>query len=355
MTTYIFLLICIFFSAFYLGWGFIFLPQERWQMFASIPLKRTDEGHWQGINLTFYGFLSANAYLIGIAALIFLLSSVSVPLYPLLALALCLLGVCIPASSLVARWVEGKAHTFTVGGAVFIGIITAPWIITAINGASAYLNAAPSLPVLPCLAAMGIAYAFGEGFGRLACISFGCCYGKPIYTCSPFYQALFSRFNLIFEGATKKVSYAGNLEGQPLVPIQIITAVLYVATGLAATAFFLYGYFLIAFLLSGITTQGWRIVSETLRADYRGERKFSAYQWMGLISVGYIILTGAFTVWLSLPVSELTAHIGAGLSIFWNPLVLLALQAVWLLMFLYTGCSSVTGANLSFYVKRERI
>ncbi|MFN2257308.1 MAG: prolipoprotein diacylglyceryl transferase [Desulfuromonadaceae bacterium] len=355
MTTFGFMFMCIFFSILYLGWGFIYLPHERWQMLASIPLRRNHEGHWEGINLTFYGFLSANAYLLSIAVLVFLLSSVSVPLSPLFSLALCLLGVCVPASSLIARWVEGKAHTFTVGGAVFIGIISAPWIITGINRISVgFLNADP-LPLLPCLAAMGIAYAFGEGFGRLACISFGCCYGRTVSASHPLFQHLFSRFNLVFGGATKKVSYAGHLEGQPLVPVQALTAVLYVSTALTATALFLYSYFLAAFILCGITTQGWRIVSETMRADYRGEQKFSAYQWMGLISIIYISLIGVFNGWLSSALAVSAPQIGAGLSVFWNPAVLLTLQVLWLMMFLYTGCSSVTGSNLSFHVRRERV
>jgi hypothetical protein len=355
----VFFLICTCFSALYLGWGFIYLPQERWQMLASIPLQRSHEGHWQGINLTFYGLLTANAYLLSTTMLVFLLSSVNVPLYPLLALVLCLLGVCVPASSLVARWVEGKAHTFTVGGAVFVGILTAPWIIVAINRISASMHNVEHLPLLPCLAAMGIAYAYGEGFGRLACISFGCCYGKAVYTCPSFFQFLFARFNLVFKGATKKVSYAGNLEGQPLVPIQFITAILYVATALGATLLFLYTHFLAAFILAGLVTQGWRIISETLRADHRGEQNISAYQWMGIVSMGYILIFGILTAtadgWLNSTALSISAEIGAGLNALWNPLVLIALQLLWWAMFLYTGCSSVTGSNVSFHVKRERV
>lgn len=359
MSIPLFLFICTCLSSFYLGWGFIYLPQERWQMLASIPLRRTHEGHWQGVNLTFYGLLTANAYLFSTAMLLFLLSSVNVSLFPLLALALCLLGVCVPASSLVARWVEGKAHTFTVGGAVFIGILTAPWIIVGINRISASMHNTEPLPLLPCLAAMSIAYTYGEGFGRLACISFGCCYGKSVCTCPPLFQHLFSRFNLVFEGTTKKVSYAGNLEGQPLVPIQFITAVLYIATALGATLLFLYAHFLAAFLLAGMVTQSWRIISEILRADYRGEQKFSAYQWMGLVSIGYILFTGVLTAtangWANSITGNINADIVAGLNVFWNPLVLITLQLLWWVMFLYTGCSSVTGSSVSFHVKRERV
>jgi hypothetical protein len=36
------------------------------------------------------------------------------------------------------------------------------------------------MPIVPALAAVMIAYTFGEALGRLACISFGCCYGVSI-------------------------------------------------------------------------------------------------------------------------------------------------------------------------------
>jgi len=44
-----------------------------------------------------------------------------------------------------------------------------------------------------------------------------------------------------------------------------------------------------------------------------------------------------------------------GLQNLWQPEILILLQCVWLVMFLYTGRSMVTGANLSFHVHSERI
>jgi hypothetical protein len=122
---------------------------------------------------------------------------------------------------------------------------------------------------------------------------------------------------------------------------------------------FLYTHFLAAFILAGLVTQGWRIISETLRADHRGEQNISAYQWMGIVSMGYILIFGILTAtadgWLNSTALSISAEIGAGLNALWNPLVLIALQLLWWAMFLYTGCSSVTGSNVSFHVKRERV
>jgi hypothetical protein len=201
------------------------------------------------------------------------------------------------------------------------------------------------------LAALGIAYAMGEGLGRLACISFGCCYGKPIHQCGTVGRLLFSHFNFVFYGKTKKISYASGLMGQPVVPIQALTAMLYVSAALVGTLLFLSANYRSAFLLTALITQGWRIYSETLRADYRGDQAFSVYQWMGVIGMLYVILVSAL---LSSTISVLP-QITSGVRALWNPTIILSVQGVWLLLFWYTGKSSVTGSRLSFYVHHSRI
>lgn len=327
--------------------GCRYLPGERWQMLAAVPVKTEGTGSWQGFNLTWYGLLTANAYVMALLMLIILLRSVAIELVPLLILAILLLAICVPASRWVAKVVEGKAHTFTVGGAVFVGVIVAPWLIGLIN----LSGDAPRLPMQATLAALGIAYAMGEGLGRLACISFGCCYGKPLSDCSSLLRKLFQRYHFVFYGENKKISYASGLQGQPVVPIQAITAILYVVVSVIGSGLFLLGHYQWAFMLTAVVTQGWRVFSEVLRADYRGNQRFSAYQWMGVVGMAYVVIVA----WL-VPVSEpLTAQIGNGLAALWSPLVLLSLQAVWLVIFWYTGKSTVTGATLSFFVHDERI
>jgi hypothetical protein len=210
---------------------------------------------------------------------------------------------------------------------------------------------AVAIPFVPSLAALAVAYAFGEGIGRLACISFGCCYGKSLDRCSPVIQRLFLRRAFTFYGATRKAVYAGNLEGTPLLPIQAVTSVIYLVTGLTGFYLFLSLRFAAAALLTLSVTQGWRVISEQFRADYRGERTFSTYQIMGVIGVAGAALLIALT-----PATiGLTADIIAGLAALWTPGMLLALQGLWLIIFLYTGRSSVTGAHLSFHVHADRI
>ncbi|WP_321531830.1 prolipoprotein diacylglyceryl transferase family protein [uncultured Desulfuromonas sp.] len=327
--------------------GCRYLPAERWQVLAAVPVKTEGTGSWHGFNLTWYGLLTANAYVMALLMLIILLRSVAIELAPLLILAILLLGLCVPASRWVAKVVEGKAHTFTVGGAVFVGIVAAPWLIFLIN----LSGETPRLPMLATLAALGIAYAMGEGLGRLACISFGCCYGKPLSDCSAPLRKVFQRFHFVFHGENKKISYASGLQGQPVVPIQAITAILYVAVAVIGSALFLLGHYSWAFMLTAVVTQGWRVFSEVLRADYRGNQRFSAYQWMGGVGMAYVVAVA----WLVPGGATLTAHIGAGLASLWSPLVVLSLQAVWVVIFWYTGKSTVTGATMSFFVHDERI
>jgi len=328
-----------------LYWGFRCLPHRQWQIWATVPSYDRLSESWQGINLTWYGLLTASANLTALTVSFCLLGSLGISRTAMVVLACALLAGCLPASRWVARLVEGKSHTFTVGGAVFVGFVLAPCIIAILNA----LKGRP-LPMLPTLTALAIGYAFGEGIGRLACISYGCCYGKPLGECGPLLRKLFGRFHFVFRGETKKIAYASGLDGQAVVPIQALTALLFCLTGLAGTALFLAGHYGFAFLLVCLVTQGWRVFSEMLRADYRGRGKLSAYQIMGLLllpyAVGLVLYYAAFP---ALP------DLSMGLAALWHPAVLLALQAGWLIMFLFFGRSEVTGANLSFFVRQDRI
>ncbi|BCS53373.1 prolipoprotein diacylglyceryl transferase family protein [Geobacter sp. SVR] len=334
----------------YLWWGFRCLPAEQWQIFAAVPAARQEQGSWQGINFTWYGLLTANAYLVAVTVLLVLLGAVGVPPLGIALLAVALLACCVPASRLVARLVEKKAHTFTVGGAVFVGILVTPLAIELVNR-TAGNRFFFQIPVMAAYAAIAIAYAFGEGLGRLACISFGCCYGKPLAATSGWLRRLFTGRCFIFSGSTKKIAYADDMEATEVIPIQAVTAVLYSACGLLATGLYLASYYSAAFLTATIVTQGWRSCSEFFRADYRGGGKISAYQIMGLIGVLYAIAAACLLG--SEPL--LPPDMAEGLESLWSPAVLLFLQSIWLVIFLYTGRSTVTGAILTFHVHRDRV
>src|SRR5262249_28008774 len=137
--------------------------------------------------------------------------------------------------------------------------------------------------MIPLVAALAIACVLGEGMGRLACISFGCCYGKPLEDLGQLAQRTFGRLAFSFQGKTRKIAYASGLRGVPVVPIQAITAGVLSLLGLIATWLFLNGRITAALVVAVSGNGLWRILSERLRADYRGGRKLSAYQWMSLV------------------------------------------------------------------------
>ncbi len=346
---FIIVLAALFVSLF--AWAFRKLPQERWQFLAVLPMGKTTAGEWQGLNLTFYGFFQATSNALAAVIAFTLLGAIGVTATAVFALIAITFALCWPASKIIARVVEKKAHTFTVGGAVFAGGLMAPWIIESLNATQAGALGG-EIPVVPALAAMSVAYAYGEGLGRLGCISFGCCYGKSIDQLSPRMRRLFESFSFTFAGATKKVAYEGSLEGIRVAPIQAITAVVFIIIALAGAYLFLKSYFTASLLFASAGTQAWRFLSEKMRADMRGKaQKISAYQVMALLMAPY-----AAAVVLHFPSGQTeTPEIAAGLGLLWNPAVLLFCQALWLAVFLITGRSMVTGSTLSFFVRADRI
>ncbi len=332
-----------------LRWAFRTLPGEKWQILAAFPSHKSDTGHWHGTNLTSYGLIVACSHLLAALLTLVLLGAIDVSLSGASLLLLIMLLLVLPASKLIALIVEKKSATFTVGGASFVGIIMAPWI--AHLGNSLGQTHGVRIPIIATLAVFAIAYAFGEGFGRLGCVTFGCCYGKPLEGCHPRVQKIFQHYHFVFTGHTKKITYAGNMEGLKVVPIQAITSVVYVVTGLLGTWLFLSAYYSPALLLTLSVTQLWRTFSETWRADYRGTGRISAYQIMALISVVYTLLA----VWWLPTETTRAPDLVQGLKSLWQPGAIVFLQLLWVGTFVYYGRSLVTRSQLSFHVCEEHI
>jgi hypothetical protein len=331
-------------------WAFKKLPDERWQFLASVPVMKDADGRWRGLNFTYYGLLTANALVFGLALLIMLLGSLRIPIAVTLTVILAVLAVCLPAARWVATLVEGKSCTFTVAGAFFVGIFVTPAVLQLLNYFLSLTESAP-VPIVPALAAVMIAYAFGEGLGRLACISFGCCYGVTVPEVPRFLRHAFDRWHFVFSGDMKKISYSSGLAGKQVIPIQAITCLIYIGIGLAATLLFLHARFVAAFVASMSVTQGWRALSELLRADFRGEGKISKYQLMGIVAIPFaVILT------MLLPTEgTMVPQLDAGIDSIWRLEVFLLLQAIWVTVFMMFGKSMVTGAQISFHLHHDRI
>jgi hypothetical protein len=328
-------------------WGFKTLPQERWQMIAAVPVIKDRDGEWRGMNLTFYGFFSATGSIFGMALALLLLASMRVSMPVAVILVAGMIVLCLPASRLVAAVVEKKSNTYTIAGAAFVAAILLPPVLWF--GGKYLAGWGLALYAVPTLAAAAIAYALAEAIGRLACMSFGCCYGMPLKDASPRLAKLFRRFHTVFHGETKKAAYASGLQHEPLIPVQALTSVVFTWSGLVGLVFFVMQYWRLALIVPVVGTWGWRAIAENLRADHRGNTRISIYQMMSIVALVY--LAGAAFL---LPASGPAPDLIIGLSAVAKLPVFLVLQGLWVLMFLFYGRSRVTASVLSFHVVAER-
>jgi hypothetical protein len=331
-------------------WAFKKLPHENWQIMCAIPIAKQDQGSWRGLNVTYYGLIVAGAVVIGAALIIILTGAIGVPPVMTAITLLIMLALCGPAAKILALVVERKRHTLTIGGAAFVGVLASPFAVTLTN----YLvgpTFAKEIPLVPMLAAIALGYTVSEGIGRLACISFGCCYGKPLSQCSPWVRWVVGNHGFVFSGKTKKIAYENGLDGIPVVPVQAFTALLYLATGSVAMFLYLNSAFALTLVVSMVISQTWRVLSETLRADYRGRGKISAYQIMAGLAVALTLVLGTLETTKTLTEPDILL----GLRSVWDPAFILGLQALWVLIFLWTGVSRVTGSTLSFRVLNDNI
>ncbi len=332
-------------------WGFKTLPRERWQIFCVVPVRKLPDGSWQGLNLTYYGILIATSLSISVALVILLIGAAGVGFLTFAFIVTVLLGICLPAARLIAWWIERKRFSFSVGAASFVGIMVGPWLVLMVQRVAERLwSAAEAFDPMAVIAAAMVGYALGEGMGRLACISFGCCYGRPMDQMPAVVRRYFAWAVFTFQGKTKKIAFAHQWDDREIFAIQALTAVFYTTSALAGTLIYLNGHFEWAFFLNLGVTQGWRFLSEFFRSDFRGNRSITAYQWMSLFLIPY----GALILWY-FPADPPDLQLASGWSYLWSPGAILFLEGLWMIIFLSIGRSQVTGANLSLYVHKHRI
>jgi len=333
-------------------WAFKTLPSEKWQIIAAIPKRKTEVNLWAAVNLTFYGFFIALAYTSSLAVFVLLLGSISIGLWISLFIAILIGLICVPASKIMAVLVEKNKHAFTVGGASFVGVIFSPWtlkILSLWDFKMKFIDEGMVIPILSCLV---ISYALGEGLGRLGCISFGCCYGRPVRSCGRIMRNIFSKHAFIFQGRTKKAVYAGGYENERLVPIQAITSIIFVFTAIWGIYLFLKGYYNASFIMTITITQLWRLFSEFLRDDYRGGGKITAYQLMSIFALLYIILISLFFM---PPAISMLPELTKGFHNLWNPVAIIFLNLLWFILFFIFGKSTVTASSVDLYVIKEDV
>jgi hypothetical protein len=150
---------------------FRILPNEKWQFIASIPVAKNKNGIFESVNLTWYGFFTSSSIVYSVLIFTVLALSGGAEILQIAVFGGVILAVAIPSAKIIAAVVEKRSGTITIGGAAFAAIIVAPCITVLLP----YFDDGRSVSGL-MLSSISTAYAAGEGFGHLACLSFGCCY-----------------------------------------------------------------------------------------------------------------------------------------------------------------------------------
>jgi Prolipoprotein diacylglyceryl transferase len=340
-----------------LNWACRTLPKEKWQFFAVIPRTKQADGFWDSRNFTWYGALSAVAFMLASSLVVLLTSTININPTFVITSFVSLTAISLLASKHVARLVERMHNTFTIGGAVFVVVLVAPWLLVGCNLLMPKLGLGASLnktELLALLSAIAVAYVYGEGIGRIACISFGCCYGKRVDNLTGFSYQVFSRLNFVFYGSTKKIAYAAAMEGVAVVPIQAITSFIYFVTGTIGFCLFMRGHYASALVIVMLISQGWRFTSEFMRADFRGAGKITAYQWMAALTAVLCVMYAVYFYQApGVIANPMTPSLEQGLIGLWSPGNFIFVQLIGLYIFWTTGKSTVTRSRMAMYLATD--
>lgn len=334
--------------------GVTYFPSERFQFLATIPYKKISDGRWLSLNITYYGLFNALGYTTGAFVVTLLLLSIGLNFIEILLIMALIFAICIPSSKIIAYFVEKSRSGFTVGGAVFVGVVIAP---VAIFLTLYFLKKGVNIAdyFIPILASMSVGYIFGEGIGRIGCLSFGCCYGKDLDTLkNPLLKRIFSRFYTVYTGKLKKAHYSSQLCNKKTVPVQTMGIILYNSTGLITIFLFLNKFYFMALIINVFVSQFYRFFSEFLRADYRGEGEISVYQKMSIFN---IIAVMCYSYLFGNSSKALNPDLLSGLSIFSEIKAIMPFLILLTITFIYTGVStatySITDFKLSLKVKSK--
>lgn len=336
----IYYLTSLFFSVFILIiiWGLKNFSKDEFQFFCAIPYKKIEENTYDGINITFYGIISALSCSASVFLFLILIKFLNFPIKLAYFILITIFLTGLFASKALAYLIEKRKNTLTIGGATFVtGIISVPLIYFFIK--SFNVNETYFFPVLSSLAT---SYTFGEGLGRLACISFGCCYGKPAER----YPYLPNFLKIKFLSHTRKAVYDSNYKNLELINIQGIVVCLFTLLSLVSFILIMLEKYEIAFITSFTIPATIRFFSEFFRDDNRGfSHKISLYQFFSILLVIYSILV----LYLFNP---LEVKISLIHKIYFSNLDLIFLVITFIMTLLHSGISKVTGSEIKFILKR---
>lgn len=332
-------LIYLSFLTYFIIWGLKNLHKDEYQFFAVIPYKKLCEDKYEGINITFYGIISALSTTISVFIFLNLIKIINFPIDKAYFILFIIFTIGIFSSKIVAYIIEHRKNTLTIGGSIFIsGMIAAPVIYFIIK-----FFKIQELYFLPVFSILSTAYVSGEGVGRLACLSFGCCYGKPASK----FNFLPGKLKVKFYADTKKAVYDSSYKNIELINIQGIVVIIFSLLGVISIISIIFQKFILAFFLSFILPSLLRFLSEFLRNDYRGNGKLSIYQIFSLILFGY----GLLIVFISKNIN-LSLTLNSHISFYYSDIFILGF--VFIVILIHSGISKVTYSNITFFLRPSK-
>jgi hypothetical protein len=198
---YFIISLAVIFSIIYAA-AFRNLPGERWQVFAVIPVHKTNGNLWHGINITYYGLLTATGYTLAVVLLvIMLISAGTAPLFLLFFLSGVLIFF-IPSAKLIAFFMKGRSiqSQWRCGiRNVYPGSFTDPDIKRIIVY---YRQQARGRYCIPCLPHNRI--FIRRGFRQARMHKFRLLLGKAVVRCTLFFQKLFADLIYLYRQYKKK-------------------------------------------------------------------------------------------------------------------------------------------------------
>ena len=234
-----------------------------------------------------YGLLYMTAFLVSIAGMGWLATSIGIPFWKMVDYSFQYLiagEVGARLAFVIVEWDSFSSgaislHRFLVSGRVVLGGVVGGLLYAV------WLFRKHRLPMLAVMDAGVAPVPIGMGIGRLGCLMSGCCYGKPTD---------------LWWGITFTSPDAHRISGTPLNvplhPTQILQALDgFILAGILIWVFYrrrwdgqVAGLF---FALTGLVRFGW----ETLRGDRRGAAAgLATSQWIGLV---LIVLGTAMFFW----------------------------------------------------------
>lgn len=167
---------------------------------------------------------------------------------------------------------------------------------------------------------------------------------------NPILRCVFDHWHFVFFGDTKKISFTQVICRPTGIPIQALTSRLN-HRGSSRPVGFSPRQVRLRFFAEDGTYPGMARLLGSVARGLSPQQQRICLSTDGSRSIAIAAICGYFNA----DNAVITADLTAGLEALWHAAVVLALQILWALAFVMCGKSMVTGAQISFHLRADRI